>query len=105
MTNTISPDKAHSQHYIRLKDELSNRLYWAAMVRKQPEPEDLAEAFVFVGQYRQTYGYERRNCRLERVCLSIETILAICLPGWITHRDGVHESALGPLLRAQDTAA
>lgn len=105
MTHRMIPDKCHTKGYIKEKAELAGRLYWWAVVRGVPYPEDLAAALVFVGQYRQKYGYEPRDCELERFCLGMETILAISLSGWITHRDGIEEGSLERLIQAQATAA
>jgi hypothetical protein len=105
LIDPISPDDCHTKGYIKGKGRLQTRLFYAAMGRSQPQPEDLAKALAFVGQYRKQYGYERRDCKLELACLSMETILAISLPGWIDHRDGIEEGCLKRLISVQAVAA
>jgi len=105
MTYRMIPDQCHTKSYVKRHRQLASRIYHAALVGDAPQPQDLANALVFVGRYRNQHGYERDDCRLERACLSIETVLALFLGNWITHRDGIEQGCLQTLLSVRRTAA
>ena len=94
MNDTSNAVKDRSKHWAKRQDQRASRLYWCAAMKTMPQPDDLAKALAFVGNYRIQFGYEGRGGKLENICLGMETVLAVSLAGWIEHRDGLHEDAL-----------